>query len=231
MNIAKSLKMLSVLIAVLLAFVPLAGAGVYFESDQVSRGVPGQPEGTQHVKNYLTEHASRVETADRIIITNYDSGVMYQIDPQAKTYEEVDLANMGMPKMEAKESEALQGMMKKMMGRLTVVPTGETGKIAGYPCQKYLVKIMMMQSEYWVSNQVPGYDELTAIGKKVAGLFNQNPMLKQMNIAAMMTELDGFPVKTVMNMMNGQTTTTLTRIEKKTFSKDLFQVPAGYQKK
>ncbi|RTZ99852.1 MAG: hypothetical protein DSY90_00090 [Deltaproteobacteria bacterium] len=231
MNMTKPLKILSVLFVALLASVPLAGAGIYFESTQVSQGVPGQTDGPQTVRNYLTEHASRAETADRIIITNYDTGVMYQIDPQAKTYREINLAGMGMPKMEAKESEALQGMLKKMMGRLTVVPTGETKEIAGYPCRKYLVKIMMMHSEYWVSKKVPGYAELMTIGKKVAGLFNRNPMLKQMNIAAMMTDLDGFPVKTVTSMMNGQTTTTLTKIEQKALAENLFQIPAGYQKK
>jgi hypothetical protein len=222
---------MSAFFVILITFVPVAAAGVYFESVQVRQGNSSQSDETQPVKNYLTEHASRVETAGRIMITDYDTGVMYHIDPQAKTYTEVTLANMGMPKMKAEESQALQGIMKKMMGGLTVVPTGETQEIAGYSCQKYLVKIMMMQSEYWVSDKVPGYDELMVIGKKMAGLLNQNPIVKQMNIAAMMTELNGFPVKTVMTTMNGQTTTTVTKIERKALSETLFHIPAGYQKK
>jgi hypothetical protein len=231
MDIQKSVKIRSTIFFALLLIAPGAVADVYYESVQVSQGVASQPDGEKPIKNYLSEHASRVEMEDGITITNYETGMIYQIDPQAKTYSEVNLANMGLPEMKGEESKALQGLMKKMMGGVTVTPTDETQDIAGYPCRKYIVRIMMMKSEFWVSNKVPGYDELRVTGKKMAEKLNQNPMMKQMNAAAMMTELDGFPVKTVMSMMKGTITTTLTKIEKKKLSGDLFTVPAGYQKK
>jgi hypothetical protein len=109
-----------------------------------------------------------------------------------------------------------------------VTPTQETRQIAGYNCQKYLVSGMMMNSDYWLSKDVKGYEEVKEIGKKVSALFDENPMMKQMNIAGMMGQLDGFPVQTVMNIMKGTSTTTLKKIEKKSLDKSLFSVPEGY---
>jgi hypothetical protein len=65
----------------------------------------------------------------------------------------------------------------------------------------------------------------------MAKSFENNPMLKQMNIAAMMDKLDGFPVQTVTQVMGGTITNTLVKVEKKSLSSDLFQVPAGYAAK
>jgi hypothetical protein len=39
---------------------------------------------------------------------------------------------------------------------------------------------------------------------------------------------EGFPVRTVSNVMGMKSTTTLKKIEKKSLSKDLFKVPDGY---
>jgi len=120
-------------------------------------------------------------------------------------------------------------MMKNMMGSIQVTPTQETRNIAGYNCQKYLVSGgMMMNSDYWLSKDVKGYEEVKEIGKKISGVFDDNPMMKQMNIAGMMGQLDGFPVQTVMNIMQGTSTTTLKKIEKKSLDKSLFSVPEGY---
>ena len=87
---------------------------------------------------------------------------------------------------------------------------------------------MMMNSDYWLSKDVKGYEEIKEIGKKIAGVFDENPMMKQMNIAGMMGQLDGFPVQMVMNIMKGTSTTTLKKIEKKSLDKSLFSVPEGY---
>ncbi len=231
MHISKAVRITSVLVIAFFFTAPGVFAGVYFESTQIIKNLPGQPDSRHEIKNYITEHASRSETSDRIIITDFDAGIMYQLDPQTKTYHQINLAATGMPRMNAQESAAIKGVLKKMMGGVSVTPTGETGEVAGYPCRKYRVHIMMTQSEYWVSDQVPGYSELKAIGRKAAEMFNRNPMMKQMNFAAMITDLNGFPLKTVMSMMNGAMTTTVTRIEKKQIPGNLFTLPAGYRKK
>ena len=45
----------------------------------------------------------------------------------------------------------------------------------------------------------------------------------------MASQLEGFPVKTVMNVMGITSKNTLQRIEKKSLPKDLFEVPKEYK--
>lgn len=220
------------LFSVALAFMTstAAMADLYWESEQQTKGMPGHPDETKIVKTYLTSYASRTERDGQINIMNFDTKIMYHINPQAKTYQQINLAEIGKPPaMSGEKGKAQQQMMKNMMGNIQVTPTDEKKQIAGYNCRKYLVSGMMMNSEYWVSKDVKGYDEVKAIGKKVAGIFEENPMMKQMNIAGMMAQLDGFPVQMVMNIMNGTSTTTLKKIEEKSLDKSLFSVPAGYK--
>ena len=204
-------------------------ADLYWESDQETKGMPGRPDETKVIKTYLTAYASRTEREGQITIMNFDTKIMYHINPQAKTYQQINMAEMGKPpEMKGEKGQAQQQMMKNMMGNIQVTPTQETRQIAGYNCQKYLVSGMMMNSDYWLSKDVKGYEEIKEIGKKIAGVFDENPMMKQMNIAGMMGQLDGFPVQMVMNIMKGTSTTTLKKIEKKPLDKSLFSVPEGY---
>jgi hypothetical protein len=206
-----------------------AMADLYWESDQETKGMPGRPDETKVIKTYLTAYASRTEREGQITIMNFDTKVMYQINPQAKTYQQTNMAEMGKPpEMKGEKGQMQQQMMKNMMGNIQVTPTQETRQIAGYNCQKYLVSGMMMNSDYWLSKDVKGYEEVKEIGKKIASVFDENPMMKQMNIAGMMGQLDGFPVQMVMNIMKGTSTTTLKKIEKKSLDKSLFSVPEGY---
>jgi hypothetical protein len=212
--------------------VSLAFADLYWESEQVTQGVKGQPPGPSIMKSYYTDKASRIELADgKIMIMDYDKKLAYRLDPAAKTYSEMDMNEMGGSKQMANMPAEQRKMMESMMQSMQITPTDETKVINGYKCKKYMVNFMMMNGEYWLSKDVKGYDELKAIGAKMAKSFENNPMLKQMNIAAMMDKLDGFPVQTVTQVMGGTITNTLVKVEKKSLSGDLFQVPAGYTAK
>jgi hypothetical protein len=219
------------LFSVILGFMTssAAMADLYWESDQETKGMPGRPDETKVIKTYLTAYASRTEREGQITIMNFDTKIMYHINPQAKTYQQINMAEMGKPpEMKGEKGQMQQQMMKNMMGNIQVTPTQETRQIVGYNCQKYLVSGMMMNSDYWLSKDVKGYEEIKEIGKKVAAVFDENPMMKQMNIAGMMGQLDGFPVQMVINIMKGTSTTTLKKIEKKSLDKSLFSVPEGY---
>ena len=221
------LSMFSIILGLMIS--SAAMADLYWESDQETKGMPGRPDETKIIKTYLTANASRTEGVGQITIMNFDTKVLYHINPQAKTYQQINLADMGKPpEMKGEKDHMPPHMMKNMMGGIQVTPTQETRQIAGYNCQKYLVSGMMMNSEYWLSKDVQGYEEIKAIGKKIAAVFEENPMMKQMNIAGMMGELDGFPVQMVMNIMKGTSITTLKKIEKKSVDKSLFSVPEGY---
>jgi hypothetical protein len=171
---------------------------------------------TETTKNYLTPYASRTETPDMIMIMEFPTMTMYQLNPKDNTYTKVTMAEM-------------EQMAEGMSGDTQVTPTNETKKIAGYTCRKYTVTVMGFENEHWLSKEVKGYKEFQAIGKKI---FQKNPKLRQKHMFGILSLYnEGFPVKTVSNVMGMMTTTTLKKIEKKSLSKDLFKVPKGYKLK
>jgi mannose/fructose/N-acetylgalactosamine-specific phosphotransferase system component IIB len=210
----------------------MAHADLYWETEVVSGGMPeGLPKNlpkqvldqmmeqfkakTETTKNYLTSYASRTETGGMIIIMEFDTMTMYQLDPRAKTYTKINImSEMGQ-------------MAEEMMKDMKVTPTNETKEIAGYKCKKYNVTVMDMKSERWLSKDVKGYKEFKAINEKI---YKKHPKLRQMNMGGMSGK-EGFPVQTVSNMMGMKTTTTLKKIDKKSLSKNLFKVPGGYKLK
>ena len=208
-----------------------AGAGIYWESTQTTRSMPGQKDGTRIVKNYLSPYGSRTELENLVLILNIENNSMYQIDPQKQTYSKIDLAAMGqkMPGMDADAPPEMRELMEKMMGDPQVTPTPQTRTINGYACRKYLVNFMMAESEYWLSSDIPAAREARELGSALADALGRNPMLKQMNVAAMFKDLDGFPVETTVRVMQGQVTTTVIKIEQKELAADLFRVPPGYR--
>jgi Domain of unknown function (DUF4412) len=227
-SVYKFVKTIFVLM-VILVFPGLALADLYWESEQVSKGVQGQPDETQTVKNYMTEYASRTDMENRVTIMDFDKMVIFQLNPADKTYVKNNMKDIGRPPgMKEEEVQAFQEMMRKMIGEVKVVPTNEKKKIAGYNCVKYELGMMATHSEYWLSKEVNGYEEMKTVGRKMAGVFDTNPMLKQMNIAGMMSQLDGFPVQMVTNLMGGTITSTLKKVDVKKLDKDLFKVPTGY---
>ena len=223
---------LPLVLMLFLTFTPMTYADLYWESVAVSGGTPkGLPKDlpeqihdqmseqfkakTETTKNYLTSYASRTETRGMIMIMEFDTMTMYQLDPRTKTYTKLNImSDMGQ-------------MAEEMMKDMKVTPTKETKEIAGYKCKKYNVTVMGMKMEHWLSKDVKGYKEFKAINEKI---FKKNPKLRQMNMGGMSGK-EGFPVKTVSNMMGMKTTTTLKKIEKKSLSKNLFKVPKGYELK
>lgn len=203
-------------------------AGIYWESEVKTAGMPGQPDGARTEKHYMTESASRVELGNgTVIITKHDPLTTYHLDTAQKTYTEIkmpsaDMLKNGPPGMSEK--------MRKAMGDgIQVRPTNEKKVVEGYQCTKYDIMFMHMKGEYWVSKDVKGYSTLKAIGRKLAGEMEKSPAMAQMNMASLINKVDGFPVQTVMNVGGGRTISTLKKIEERNFSEDLFTIPAGYR--
>ena len=168
------------------------------------------------VKHYLASRASRTEQKNHIIIIDFGTMVMYQLNPANKTYAKINMMSM------------MDDKMKEIAKDIQVTPTNETKKIAGYKCKKYNVTVMGVTSEHWLSKKVKGYKEFRKLSKKMKKSFKKNPRLRQMSMGGISSE-DGFPVKTVTTVMGMTTTTMLKKIEKKSLSKNLFKVPKGYK--
>jgi len=224
-------------LAVLFFFsaVSAAHAGLYWESLMVRKGVPeGMPPNmpkaaleqfnkTEVVKNFFTEDAMRTETADSVMIMNFEAMTMYNLNPVEKTYTVTDLKARP-------HGQEMDGMMKGMTDGMKVTATDETREIAGFMCRKYKVKMPMGEGIYWVTRDVKEYKTLRKMGKKMEEMMDKSPVLRQMNMAALMDQLDGFPVRTEMDFMGMTTETTLRQIEEKPLKPALFEVPAGYKK-
>jgi hypothetical protein len=206
-----------------------ARADLYFENENVTRGVARQKDGTTIQKNYFSSTAMRVEPGDgKIIIVDYDSMTMCSLDPGSKTYSELNLNDI--PGLPPGASAADREKMMQFMGGLEmrVTPTDETKVIEGYQCRKYLLNMMMLRGVYWVSKDVKGYRELRALGTRMMSISEKNPMFRQMNVAGMIDKLDGFPVRTENSLMGGTVVSTLKRVEQKDLDPALFKVPKDY---
>jgi hypothetical protein len=206
-------------------------AGIYWESENISQGMAIQPAGAKKIfKHYITESASRTDMGDQINIMDYDSMMLYQIDPRNKTYSKMSLNDMGqMPGMDKADAKGMQEMMKQMMNSRKVIHTNQSKEIAGYTCKVVNVSIMMTNTEHCVSTEIPHYSEVKILGKKIGKRMSQSPMFQQMGIGDMIEELGGFSVQTVTRSMGGTQTTTLKTIKKMDMKDDLFTVPAGYR--
>lgn len=216
--------------AAIFAFIsPAAFADLEWVSEEVVKGVPGRADGAVTVKNYYKGDMIRTERGNEVMIMDYNTMTMYQINEKDKTYTKTNLEEM-MGGGDSEEARGMQAMMQSMMNSVKVVPTDEQKTIAGYTCKKYMVSFMMVNNDYWVSKDVKGYEELESLNKKLSSKLKNNPMLKMTTFTAMLDEMDGFPVQMVVNVMGGTTTTTLKSMTPgKSLAKNLFAVPAGYK--
>ena len=226
----KWIWVLPLAVVVFIVFSPMAYGDLYWENLVVSGGEPDfLPKNlpkqvreqmlkefkstTETERCFLTSYGFRTEAKDHIVIIEYDTMIMYQLNPLEKIYIKADM------------KAEMEGMAKEMAEDSQITPTDETKKIAGYNCRKYIVTTMDAENEHWLSKEVEGYKEYKAISDKI---LQKNPEWEQMNMVGFSGK-HGFPVKTVNNMMGTTLTTTLQKIEKRSLSKELFKVPAGYK--
>ena len=105
----------------------------------------------------------KTQTETHTIITDLDKGVMYVIDPKAKSYFEIEFPPKGqMGAMMAASQSAAKNFKK----------AGTTREVAGYKCADYNGGGHMMQGDYTVkecfSTSAPGAAEFSAFEKNMA---------------------------------------------------------------
>ena len=235
MEIKKLIRCLLPVMVLLFVFSPVAYGDLYWESLVVSGGTPenlpeGLPEQVKQqimaqykskqetVKNYLTFYGSRIDTEEDITIILFDDMTLYQMDPSTMTYVKIKMSEM---------EASLGPLAKEMDEDAKIVATGEREMINGFKCEKYIMTIMGIENEQWLSKGVTGYGEYEKMSQKI---MRNSPKFKKMGLSGDLSG-KGFPVKTVSNVMGMTTTTTLQKIEKTRLSKDLFKVPEGYTQK
>jgi hypothetical protein len=222
--------------AALLLVLSVAGpvaADLYFESEQVGRGVPGRPDGAAILKQYFTADIAMLDLGDRITIMNFKEGVFFELLKAAKTYttgplQHMRLQSLGIDTYGLEQNTLAQTVMQAVAQRAIVTPLGEEKTIGGYRCTNHRVQILMSDAIYWTTREIEGYEALKALAERSAAAFAENQLLQRMNILGLIKELNGYPVMTVTRLMGGTITNTLTRVERKPLDPELFKVPAGY---
>jgi hypothetical protein len=186
--------------------------------DQIKSQMP--PAEKKMSKHYLSSSVMRSEGEDGIMIIDYESMMMYQINPQDKTYSQTDMRQMA----------EMMGKNMGMQATSTTVNTGEKKKIGGYDCTKYIQKTDMGETVFWVTKDIDAYKEFETIAEKLKKYMDKDPSLKKMNMGYDFDHKNGWPVQTVSEIMGITTVTTNQNIRKDSFDKDMFEVPKDYTK-
>jgi hypothetical protein len=212
-------------------FASVSRADVYLENENVSFGKPGQPVRKKIEKNYLISTGSRIEPGNgKVIILDYTGLMMYTLNPQNRTYTRMSMNDLGVPpKMPGVAKDEIGKAIVWLMNGFQITPTNETRTIAGYICRKCICNFGLIQAECWVSKEVPGYPELKAMGIKMGVIMRNNPIGREVNVAAMVETLDGLPVQITSRMLGRTTVTTLKEVEQRSLDPGLFKVPQDYK--
>ncbi len=174
--------------------------------------------GQKTEMNYLMKGDKiRIEVEDgeaAAMIMDSKTKTMLVVIPSQKMYMEFDYGKMidGMSGNN-KNDEETGAQIKK---------TGETKKINGYNCEKWIIKDENSNIEAWVTTELGNF------------VFAQNPMGGN-DGPAWQKEFEGkgfFPMQVLEKDEKGNVNSKMdvTRIEKTSLNGDLFSVPAGYHK-
>jgi hypothetical protein len=206
-----------------------ARADFYCESESVSTNLSHRRSGPSIQKYYFTPDALRVELGNnKVFIVDCNTMEFYSLNTKAKTGIELNLGELpAVHDTSADDRKKLGEMMAALLAS-QVTPTNESKTIAGYKCRKYNVHFAVVNGEYWISEDVRGYQELKKLGARVGAIAERHPVLRQIDVAGMVEKLGGFPVYTVNHVMGGTVESTLKRIEQKPLDPALFVVPKGY---
>lgn len=193
-----------------------------------------------------------------VMIIRLDKEVLWTLDPTKRTYSETTFAELegtmkkvggkmdaAMEKMEkemANMSEEQRKMVKQMMGNqmpgtqadtapVRVVNAGERKTISGFACTKYVAKqgddVIMTA---WTTRDVRGFDEMRKDWEEFSRRWASMMPRFGKEMAESYRQIEGFPIQTVMTMMNNTVTTTVTRVERRSTPASEFEIPAGYTK-
>ena len=246
-------RIVSVVVALFVAVIAHS-QGVYWES-ATSGGALG--DRVISSQSYYMPHKFKTTTMDmgNVLIVRLDTKMIYQIDPNEKTYSETtfdeweaQMKAMGQ-KMDAQMDdlrkkmeempEEQRKMMEQMMGaqmagkkgkeaKLEVKKTGESKKIAGFGCTKYSVTSDGKETiALWTTKDLKGYDAMRKDMEEFTSRVVTSDLQGMKSYAEAIKKVDGFPMQTD---MQGGMKVEVTKVERKDVAANEFEVPGGYTK-
>ena len=206
--------------------------------------VMGQTQPAQEVmqETWIADNMLRSDSDGQSVIVRLDKKVMYLVDHEEQSYNELPLDMgqlLGEAGMSDEEKQQMmqfaQGMMKMT---ITVKETGEKKKIGAWDCRKYLQTMQTMmgpvESEIWTTQDIKiDYDLFTKLS--AAGLMMMPGMQETVQEAMQeLGKIKGVPVmSTTSSSMMGasiKTTQELIECKDKKATAGSFDPPKGYQK-
>jgi hypothetical protein len=229
------------------------GQGLYWESTRTGSMMG---EKSETVKYYYTPKKFKSATGDsgHVAILRLDKEVMIMLNPKEKTYSEISFADM--EKMVKKSSaqmdekmaelqeklknmpEEQRKMVEQMMGnkmpgmkkesKVEVVKSGDTKKISGYSCSKFVVNQDGKELlTVWATKDVKDFEtirkDMEEFRQRMAAM---NPVMRK-GFTEGLKNIDGFPIETDMGDTMKEV---VTKVEKKSIAASEFEIPGGYKK-
>lgn len=237
----------------LLLVVPVFAQGLYWESTRTGSLMGDTSEIVKY--SYAAKKFKVVNGENgNATILRLDKEVMIMLNPREKTYWEMTFADMektakkadaqmdqkmaelqeklkNMPEEQRKMVEQMMG--NKMPGskkepKLEVVKSGDTRKISGYTCTKYMVNQDGKEFlRVWVTKDVKGFEtirkDMDEFRERMTAM---NPMMRK-GLTEGLKNIDGFPIETDMGDTMKEV---VTKVEKKSIAASEFEIPEGYKK-
>ena len=218
--------------ALVAALATSAGAGVVMTQETTK---PDRSGGSKTETHTTTIDGNRMKTVtpEITMIMDLDKGTMTIVNPTAKTYSEMPLANFG-----AFMAAGLSGEFK---------PTGKKKTIAGFPCEEYKHDFKAfgdVSSVSCVSKDAPGAKEASAfyrsMAKKMAKDAKNVPpdgvvLSEESTMKPMMPEMPSLPPETQKKLRESQakqppitTKTVVTAIKSESVAAEAWAVPKDY---
>ncbi len=194
------------------------------------------------INGWIGDSLAYMDMDTAAVLLNTKTGTVFMIDKQKKTYAELNLNNISAmvnsatEGMDEKQAQAMQDMMKKMMGsaKFDVTATGEAKKIGDYDCNEYKMTFEMMGmnnlSDIWTTKDIDVDPQ-----KYFQMAFAMMAVMPGMEKAIDETKkMEGFPVftKSTSSVMgtNIESTTELTGVEEAKAPAGTYSIPEGYTK-
>ncbi len=155
-------------------------------------------------KHMVKGNKMKVETSSSIMISDFDAKTLTTLNPASKTYRVTPMGQVG---------AALEKNATDL--KTEVKETGQKKMIGGFNCKQIVMTItitgqtpMNMESEMWVSADVPGAAELRAISAKMAERSmgsGANPQMQRAmaDMQKQSARIGGVPVLSIMRVKAG----------------------------
>lgn len=163
------------------------------------------------------------------MIVDTKSGAMTNLMHAQKSYMQIPASVAQAAVENIKRQQAQAGGSPASEAKPQLTATGKKETISGYASEEYTTTVNNMKMRLWLTKALPDYQSAL---KQLAAATEQGPLAAQsrgMGMNLDLTNLPGFPMRTVLEMGPSQSvTSTVTTISTKPLADTEFSVPTEY---